>query len=354
LYLQKKGLVKPVGRGRSNGGRPPNILRLDSKFGYVVGVEVGTALLRFNVADLNGRVLVKWAEATHSNSTPEQVSALVRKCLRRLQTEEKIPAKKLLALAVGVPGITDVATGVVLSAPILPTGWRNVPLRQILHKATGIPTQVENDVNLAAIAENWCGSAQGVKNFVFLAVEIGVGAGIVINGRLHHGTGWAAGEIGYLYLPGTTEDPLSIRRLGSLENMIGAKAIERSWRNLQSHNRKSNGRRLCRLAAIRILDLAAEGNINALKILQQETRNLADAIANICVVLDPSLIVFGGLIGSHSALFEATQQVLAQNEICRPRLALSVLGRGATALGAIWVALKSARDRILPLAVNNS
>ena len=350
-YLQRKGLVESLGRGRSSGGCPPGLLRSNADFGYVVGMDIGTAIFRFYVADLNGKVLIKWAESTHSHSTPEHITALVRKCLRRLQSDEKIPPKKLLALAVSVPGMTNAAIGVVRSASPLPTGWWDVPLGEILRKETGIPTQVENDVNLAAIGENWCGSAQDVKDFVFLAIGTGLGAGIFVNGRLHHGSGGMAGEIGYLYIPGSEESPLAVHKSGSLENALAAKGIEHSWQLLQRKN--GDGHRPSRLTARRILDLAAKGEMRAVTILQRKAHNLADAVANICVILDPSLVVLGGRIGSHPALFEATRQIVEQNEFCRPQLVLSRLGLDAPALGAIWLALKSARERMLPLALEN-
>lgn len=348
-YLQQKGLVEPLGLGRSSGGRRPSLLRFDASFGYVVGVDIGTTLLRFHVADLSGKVLVKWAVPTHSQSTPEHVSVLVGKCLRRLQRDKKIPSKKLLALAASVPGVTNATRGVVVSSSPLPTGWPNIALAEVLSKESGIPTQIENDVNLAAIAEHWCGSAQGVKNFVFLAIGTGVGAGIFINGRLHQGAEGMAGEIGYLYVPGSDENPLAIQEPGWLERVLRAEGIEHSWRLLSRH-RKGNGHWPSHLTARRILDLAAKGQNGAAEVLHQNARHLADAIANICVVLDPSLVVFGGRIGSHPALIEATRQIVEQNDFCRPRLTVSQLGQEAPVLGAIWLALQAAREKILPFA----
>ncbi len=349
-YLQKKGLVEPLGRGNSGGGRPPYLLRFNSGYGYVIGVDVGTSLFRFNVSDLNGTVFVKWTEPTHSQSTPRNISALVRKCLKRLECETKISHKKVLALTASVPGMTNATTGVVFSAPILPMGWHQVPLGTILQNETGIPTQVENDVNLAAIAEHWCGSAQDAKDFAFLSIGTGVGAGIFVNGRLHHGSEWAAGEIGYLRLPGTRETPLVIYQKGSLEGLIGAKGIEHSWRNLQHKNGRANGNRPLRLSADKILDMAGQGNTDATRILHRMAHNLANAVENICVILNPSLVIFGGRIGSHQALFDATRTILKRNDFCRPKLALGLLGREAPVLGAVWQALRSAMERILPLA----
>ncbi|HKT12553.1 MAG TPA: ROK family transcriptional regulator [Terriglobia bacterium] len=345
-YLRQLGLIDPMGPGPSNGGRPPDLLRFNSKAGYVVGVDIGTSLVRFAIADLDGEIAGKADVATHSHSTPDHVVSLIGTGIRKLQARHKIPGKKLMAVAVGVPGITDIQKGIVLSAPILPQ-WQSVPLRDILAKEVGTRTVVENDVNLAALGEGRWGIAHGVKNFVFLTVGSGIGAGIFINGHLYHGADWAAGEIGYLYVPGTEESPLTILKPGPLEDMIGARAIENAWRKLGGQDGES-GRHAPELSGGDILDLAEKGDPVAGRILQQTARILADAITNICVVLNPSLVVLGGRVGSRPALFKATSRIIEFNEFCRPRIAVSTLTNEAVVLGAVQLALNVAEQKILP------
>lgn len=349
-YLEKRGLIEPMGLGASNGGRPPHLLRFNSQVGYVAAADVGTSLVRVALADLNGDVIGEWVAATKNHTRPERVASLIAASIRKLQNRHKIKSKRLLALAAGVPGITDTRAGVVLSAPNLSSGWRATPLRQILEKETGILTVVENDVNLAALGESWCGTAQGVANFVFLTIGTGVGAGIFVDGHLYRGTDWAAGEIGYLYVPGTAETPLEIRRPGSLEGMIAERGIRREWQRLANGHRRRSLPAGCELTATEILDLAERENRAARAILQRSARILADAITNLCVILNCSLVVFGGRVGSHAALFEATRRIVQRNEYYRPRLALSALGSKASLRGAIWLALAAAESKILPAA----
>ncbi|HUX09215.1 MAG TPA: ROK family transcriptional regulator [Terriglobia bacterium] len=346
-YLKENGLIEPMGPGPSKGGRPPDLLRFNSKAGYVAGVDIGTSLVRIALADLNGHIAEKDNFPTHSQSTPDHVVSLIASGIRKLRARQKIPAKKLLALAVGVPGITDVQKGTVISAPILPR-WRAVPLREILARKVGVHALVENDVNLAALAEGRCGIARGVKNFVFLTVGTGIGAGIFINGHLYHGADWAAGEIGYLYVPGTEESPLAILNPGPLEGMIGAKAIERAWRDHGGQDGKDDRGAIPVMDGGNILDLAENGNPIADGILQQTARILADAVTNLCVVLNPSLVVLGGRVGSRPALFKATCRIIECNEFCRPRLAVSTLATEASVLGAVQLALNAAEQKILP------
>lgn len=335
-----------MGPGPSNGGRPPDLLRFNSKAGYVAGVDIGTSLVRIAIADLNGEIAGSVHVATHSKSTPAHVVSLIAAGIRKLRAHCKVPANKLLTVAVGVPGITDIQKGIVLSAPILPH-WKTVPLRHILGKKVGTHTVVENDVNLAALGEGRWGIARGVKNFVFLTVGSGIGAGIFINGHLYHGADWAAGEIGYLYVPGTEESPLAILKPGPLEDMIGARAIENAWLNLGGQDGEGD-RRTSVVDGGGILDLAEKGDPTAGRILQQTARILADAITNICVVLNPSLVVLGGRVGSRPALFKTTSRIIEFNEFCRPRVVVSTLGTEAVVLGAVQFALNVAEQKIFP------
>jgi glucokinase len=345
-YLHQNGLVEPMGPGPSKGGRRPDLFRFNARAGYVAGVDIGTSLVKVAVADLDGTVIESQAFPTHSRSTPEHVVSLIAAGIHRLRNRHRIPAKRLMALAIAVPGITDVANGIVVSAPILP-GWNSVPLRDNLFKKVGVPTVIENDVNLAALGEGRCGIARGEKNFVFLTVGTGVGAGIFINGQMYHGADWAAGEIGYLYVPGAEESPLAILNPGPLEGLIGARAIERAWKSLGGGNGKSGGPKLP-MGAGSIIDLAEEKEPIAITLLQQTARILADAITNICVVLNPSLVVLGGRVGSRPALFKATREIIERNEFCRPRLAVSTLATEAAVLGAVHLAVSEAERKILP------
>lgn len=350
VYLQKKGLVQMVGPGRSNGGRRPSLMRFNSALGYVVGTDIGRSVLRVGLADLSGALVDRWVAETDARNTPRGVAGLVMQGVRELQGRHGIPDEKILAIGASVPGITDPRAGVVVSIPNFSPKWDSAPLRKFLEEESGFTAAVENDVNLAALGENWCGTARGVKDFVFLSIGTGVGAGIFVNGHLYHGSEWTAGEIAYLYVPGTEETPLALRRRGPLESVIGSKGIERFWRSLCRENSKPELR--SNLDAVEILDLAWKGTPEARVVLNQTARILADAITNVCVILNSSLVVLGGRIGTHPALFEATRRIVERNEFSRPRLAVSSLGREAQLWGAIWLALSVADAKILPPAAD--
>ena len=340
-YLRRKRLVEKLGAGVSSGGRPPGLLRFNGGAGYVAGADIGGSTVRVGLADLNGTVMGRWAASTRGNGTLERIAALVATGVRELLRQHKVARSRLLTIAAGAPGITDVEAGIVISAPHLPQ-WQNTPLRQLLEDRLGVPAAIDNDVNLGALGESWCGAARGVKNFVFLAIGTGIGAGIFMDGRLHHGDDWAAGEVGYMHVPGTPDGVLRFNRPGPLETVIGGAAIERSWRRM---THAGNGSR--RAQATQVFEYAKAGHPAARRLLQETARMLSNTVLNMSVILNSSLVVLGGGIGTSQPLFEATRRLLERNEFARPRLALSALGKDAQLFGAVRLALDHAEARLL-------
>lgn len=340
-YLERKRFVNRLGPGNSSGGRRPDMLAFNSDFAYVAGVDLGGSTIRLALADLDGKIVARWSVSTRGNRTPLKIVALIHSGLQTLLQQAQVPRSKLRAIGTGAPGVTDVRAGIVLSAPNL-SGWHSVPLRELLEKKLKIPALIENDVNAAAIGERWSGSAKGVSNFIFLALGTGIGSGIVLNDRLYHGSDWAAGEVGYLLLPGEEVSPVLMKEPGALEKALGGNAIEGRWRRLNP-GRNGTGR----FRATEIFELAAHGNASARKFLQSSAQVLANAITNISVLLNPSLIVLGGSLGTSEPLVGATRELLKKNDFAMPRLAISTLGADAQLQGAIRLALDYVETSVL-------
>jgi predicted NBD/HSP70 family sugar kinase len=334
--LQRRDLVTAIGNGSSSGGRPPGLLEFNARHGYVVGADIGGSNVRLALADLNGAVIGRWNAPLRAERSPKAVIEKVWAGISYLRQQYKVPLRKILQLAAGAPGITDVTAGRVLSAPNL-IGWNDVPLRDLLQDKTHIATTVENDVNLGALGESWCGAAQNVTNFVFLSIGTGAGAGIVLNGRLHHGATWSAGEVGYLLIPGLPDDPPSTDRPGALESAIGGHGIEQAWIEDAAATRPAAA-----LRATDIFDLALAGDRKAREFLNRAAAHLAMAVTNLTLVLDLSLVVLSGGTGGHPGLLQAVQRRLERNQFARPTLVLSDLNGEAQLYGAIYLALQTA------------
>ncbi len=288
---------------------------------------------------MSGSIVAKWSSSTVGRRGPEKVIHLIVDGVRNLMQQVAVPSGALRSIAIGAPGVTDVDNGIVVATSYL-MGWQNVPLRALIEKEFNIPAAVDNDVNMAAVGESWTGSARQARDFVFLAIGTGIGAGIVLDGRPYRGCSWAAGEIGYMLVPGIAGGPGKRNEPGALESMIGGEGIKEHWQKLWSADKTPLPREL---DATEIFDYAFEGDAQAQIILQQSATMLAQAIYNISLVLNCPLFVLGGSVGVHPVLCEATQKILAQwNVRGGLRLSVSQLRAEAQLLGAVRVALDTA------------
>jgi glucokinase len=307
---------------------------IDPKAGHVIAVDIGGSNLRVALADRQGTILARRNTSTKSTSSPEIVVEQILEGVKHLLQDTGAPRRSLLAIAAGAPGVTDRENGVVVATSYL-GGWKDVPLRGLLQSGLQLPAVVENDVKLAAVGEHWIGAARGVRDFVFLAIGTGIAAGIFINGELLHGPEWVAGEVGYLIVPGTPEVPARRGAPGSLESTIGGEGIRQNW--LQPRNGEGVPDNV---SATEIFRLAMEGNPNAQGVLEKSARILAYAVYNISAVLNCSLFVLGGGIGTSEPLLTATRRILEPyTQPTRPKLIASALGQDAQLVGAIRLAL---------------
>lgn len=346
-YLESLGLVENLGDGESSGGRPPEMLRFNASHGYVAGADIGGTRLRMILADLNGRVVAQWAtQFTDKQRTPKAVCALIHDGLKIMCQEESTSIRKVMHITAGAPGITNVNAGVVVSAPNLKE-WTGVPLREMIERELGISAMVENDTNLAAVGEYWRGSATGVDDFVFMALGTGVGAGIFLHGRLHHGAKWSAGEIGYAAVLGQPREALQVYSPGQLERSIGGHGIEAEWRRLLARERRTDTGALEKLRATEIFDLAVDGDRLACQVVHYTAQILVDCITGLSLVLDPGVVILGGGVGSHPELCRVTEKLLARNEFAKPQVRSSSLGTQAQLHGAISLSLSATEAQLL-------
>lgn len=315
---------------------------LSSKDEYVVGADIGGTNLRLALADTTGTIRARWSTSTVGIKSAAKVVELICEGIDALLQQTSIPRSALSAIAAGAPGITDADRGIVIATSYL-MGWRDVPLRALLESALCVPASIDNDVNLAAIGEHYAGTAQDTNDFVFIAIGTGVGAGIMLNGQLLRGAAWTAGEIGYMLVPGISEAPIERGQPGALESIVGGEGIRTQWHNRWSENATTLPRDL---STTEILDQALKDDPLALEVLQLSARTLSYAIYNLSLVLNCPLFVLGGGVGLHSALSEATQKFLHErNTRVQPQVMRSTLGSEAQLVGAISLAIQTAKSR---------
>jgi glucokinase len=341
-HLNDLGLIEWIGEGTSGGGRRPENLRFKAEYGCVAGVEVTADALRILLTDLNGDPLDEHYEALPKDArSPDAVIEVLRTALKAIMQRRSLSWKKLLAMTVGVAGITNVKDGIVISVSNS-NSWRDVPLRDLLRQQFSCEIFVGNDTNLAAMGEHYRGVAQSEDSFIFVTVGTGVGAGIFLNGRIVHGASWSAGEIGYLHVPNISSIQPSLYEFGRLEQVLGSSGLLRSWNAVSSKSGVTVKLRKAR----QVLDLALEGNALAQKVVLQRARLLKDVILNLSLTLNPALFVLGGDLGAHAALLMPTVEMLRQSEFATARVLPSGLGNSAVVWGAVAVSMHDSEQKL--------
>jgi glucokinase len=259
---------------------------------------------------------------TQTDASPEQTATTLELAVRELLGREGLQRRSLRAVGAAVPGQVD-EKGNVLSAGKL--GWKNAPFRRLLERAFDVPAFVEHDANAAALGERWKGHAANLDSFVFLALGTGLGAGIVLGGRLHRGHHHAAGEIGNMMLRRRTRwsDP----HQQNLDKQLGSKAIKQRA-GYPDH-----------VPAKRVHQDPSKAEL-----AERLADEVAAAIINICSVVDPALVVLGGGTAT-DALLERVRARVDEELDYRPRLERSALGEEAPLFGALQGALTAAPSR---------
>ena len=346
--LLSENLIEPLGEGESSGGRPPDMIRFKAERGCILGVEISAQSLSFLLADLNGNELDSLRIAlTNRKTTPTAICSYIDKALQNLLRKQKKTREQLLIIVVGVPAIANVEEGTVLSVSTL-EGWRAVPLRAMLNKIVDCLVIIENDTNLAAQGEHYCGAAQTERDFVFISIGANVGAGIILGGRIHHGSQWSAGEIAYLRLPHILRRQPTIHEFGELETVLTSSGILKSW-NVESKKARrttKTGRKV--IQAGDVLELAQAGNPHAQKIVQLRADIVSDIIVNLSLILNPGLVLLSGEIGSHPILIGSVLKQLEGSEFAVTKIGTGALGPRAVLWGAISLALEAISSVLLP------
>ncbi|MEV6372390.1 ROK family transcriptional regulator [Micromonospora musae] len=332
--LEERGLVARV--GEQAGGRGPNAQLYAVRPGsaHVIGVDVGPDRVVAACADITGEVIGRVEQSTRDTDDPVGV---VHNAVVQAASSAQAQLSSVRRVVLGTPGLVDPGTGDITFAFNLPRWHRGLlaALREDLHT----PVVFENDVNLAAVAEAQSGAAQGLSDFVLVWIGAGVGQAIMLGGRLHHGSSGAAGEIGYLPVPGVPiPRDVSRRAKPAFQRLVDAAAVCAVARE--------NG-----LAADNATDAvraAIEAGADGAPVLDELARRLALGVASTCVVLDPPLVVLAGEVGQAggSALADRVQQEVADISLVRPRVVPTGLTEEPILRGALRTALDAVRDEV--------
>ncbi|MFF2774662.1 ROK family protein [Streptomyces sp. NPDC058052] len=324
----------------SAGGRRARSVSLSGDAGIVIGVDFGHTHLRVAVGNLAHQVLAEEAEPLDVDASAAEGFDRAEQLVNRLIAATGIGRDKVIGVGLGVPGPIDVSSGTLGSTSILP-GWSGINPAEELSARLGVPVHVDNDANLGALGELVWGSGRGVKDLAYIKVASGVGAGLVIDGRVYRGPGGTAGEIGHI----TLDESGPVCRCGNrgcLETFTAARYVLPLLQ--PSHGAD--------LTMERVVQLAREGDPGCRRVIADVGRHIGSGIANLCNLLNPSRVVLGG------DLAEAGELVLAPIRDSVGRYAIpsaarqlslvqGALGGRAEVLGALALVLSEMGDSTL-------
>jgi predicted NBD/HSP70 family sugar kinase len=334
--LEHDGLVRAAGQRTGVRGPAALLYEVRPEAGYVLGLDVGREFLRGALADLTGSVRAKASRRARSASAPRTLAELTS-LADELAAAAGIPRGSVSQTVIGSPGVYDPERGVLTLVGHLP-GWERPQVLSQLRQTFGRETVVENDVDLAAIAERDLGHGRGVGTFCFVSVGTGIGMGLVVDGQLHRGAHGTAGEIAFLPIEGSFVDPSDARRFGVFEASASAAAIVASGRRAGVRGVSS---------ARRVFAAAAAGDERAASVVAAEAELIAKAVASITAVIDPELVVLGGGIGRAPGFAAAVTGALARLVPFRPPILASALGDDAVVDGCLAAGLERTWERAL-------
>jgi predicted NBD/HSP70 family sugar kinase len=340
--LEERGLVTIA--GEQAGGRGPNaaLYSVVPSSAYVAGLYVESDLVSAAVADVTGRRVTEVSGNPNGGDDPVE---LVRGTIERACARAGIEVTRLSALVIGSPGVVDPRTGDPRLAVNLPA-WHEGAL-DALKDAWHKPIVIENDVNLAAMAERADGAAAGADDFVLVWLGVGLGLATILGGQLHRGTAGAAGEIGYLPVHGAPlHTDLRHPASGGFQSLAGGAVV----RELAAgHGFTAATPAEAVRAAVSAADRSGGTNDPAEAFLGELAHRVAVGVASVCVVLDPGLVVLGGEVGraGGTALADRVAAAVASIWPSRPRVVPTGVPGEPVLRGAMLAAVAQARSALL-------
>ncbi|SKC34764.1 Sugar kinase of the NBD/HSP70 family, may contain an N-terminal HTH domain [Krasilnikoviella flava] len=340
--LMATGLIAPAGEATSTGGRPPATFAFNASSQAVLGVDLGATHARLAVTDLASTVLAELDAPLAIADGPGPVLAWVAETGHKLLETAGRSAADLAGVGLGLPGPVEHATGHPNNPPIMP-GWDDADVPGILRSHFDAPVLVDNDVNIMALGEHriaW----PDVADLILVKVATGIGAGIIADGALRRGAQGAAGDIGHVAVPGAEEVVCRCGNVGCLEAIASAQALAARLRE----------EGLDVAGPADVVALVRGGDVSAGRAVRQAGREIGSVLAATVSLLNPSVIVLGGILaeaGEH--LLAGIREVVYRRSLplATQHLRIAVARSGAQA-GVLGAAAMAADHALSPDAVD--
>lgn len=310
------------------------------KYGF--GVDIGGTTCKLGLFETTGMVLDKWEIPTRTENGGENILSDVAAAIAEKMTEKEILKTQVQGIGIGVPGPVT-SEGVVLRCVNL--GWDIINVAKEMAERTGMPVKVGNDANVAALGEMWQGGGRGRKNVVMVTLGTGVGGGVITDGKVVTGSKGAGGEIGHIIVNDKETDPCGCGQRGCLEQYASATGIVRmAKKKLDSDSRESALRAIDPLTAKDVFDAAKAGDAVADEVVDDMTKILGRALANVARVVNPDVFVIGGGVSkAGSVITDRVKKYYDEksfNSCLDAHFELATLGNDAGIYGCVQMILE--------------
>lgn len=307
----------------------------------IMGIDLGGTSIKLGLVNTSGQIVQSLEWPTPKNKSYHEVIAVFERMSEQLFRESAYVWRDVFGVGIGIPGFLDFPTGSVFEAVNL--GWHQVPLKAELERMWDVPVLLENDANTAALGEMWTGAGNGASHIICLTIGTGIGGGIIINGNIYHGVNGSAGEIGHITVKEHGGRPCNCGKKGCLETEASAtsivlKALEQvegaSGLLKEEFAKQGNA-----ITAKSVIELAKLGDATCKTIIADAGTVLGKALANMCYLLNPELIIIGGGISyAGEILFEPLKEAFRSFSLPRVRentaIVQAKLGNQAGIVGA--------------------
>lgn len=275
---------------------------------WFLGVDIGGTKTAVSIGSNDGKVLhkVKFSTKASPDAVIQDIHDAVQQCL-------KVHPCEIAALGISCGGPLDAKRGIIQSPPNLPN-WKEIPIVDILRAAYDIPVFLQNDANASALAELRWGNGKGCDNFIFLTFGTGMGAGLVLDGRLYEGKNGLSGEVGHIRL--ADEGAECYGKIGSFESFCSGNGLKKMFE--RTYQESLTGQQICALAA--------EGEPRALHIIEISAQYLGRGLAVLIDIFNPEKIIIGSIFTRSESLFRGTmERYLRQEALEQSRKACEIL-----------------------------
>jgi glucokinase-like ROK family protein len=352
-------LVAEVGMGSSSGGRPPLLVKFDSEQNYVIGIDLGATITRGALSNLDGKFINEIKIPTRLESGFEAIMEDLSDLIHRLSNgNQKVRKQRIFGVGIAVAGLINRRKNLIEYSPDF--DWYNVDIVNALGKLSEYPVIFDNVTRLMALGGLSYGAGQKLQNFICVNIGYGIGAGIIVDGKLLMGADGFAGEFGHITVETDSDIQCSCKKYGCLEALASGKAIALTARSHLARGQPSLLVELCagdinKVTAKMVADAARKGDVLATNVFKRAMDYIGVGISNLINIFNPELVTIGGGVSLAGDIFFDNIRESVDRNIMQPtsrevEILPATFGENAALMGAFALIL----HRVLNMDIKNT